>query len=158
MIGNEVRIHRKIYIAAPAAKVWQALISPETVSQYFLCPLAYIDLEVGGEMFYGVKGHRYIDAYILEMEPGEKLIHSFAMLLSFHEDITYNPPTRVKYELFPLGDMCLLELTHDGFNGRHQSFYDLSDAWDTVLSALKTVVETGQRLPWPKQQVQAAYA
>ena len=159
MTSSDPFIHRNVYIAASASKVWQAIVTPPLASRYFLCPLVKIDLEVGGEMFYGTPGQRYIDAYILELSPQEKLVHSFAMLLYIQDDIAYEPPTRVAYELFPMGDMCLLTLTHDGFNGRNQTYNDLSDAWDTMLSALKTVVETGRRLPWPqKQQYEVAWA
>ena len=151
MSGDPV-YRRNIYIAAPAQMVWQALVTPTIVSQYFLCPLQWLELEVGGEMFYGSNGRRFIDAFILELEPGERLVHSFSMLLYLHEDAAYEPPTRVTYELFPLDKMCLLELKHDGFTAANQFFQDVCEAWETVLSGLKTVVETGQTMPWPKQR------
>ncbi len=148
---------RNLYIAAPAEQVWQALTTPEIITQYFLCPLQWLELEVGGEMFFGSQNQRFIDAFILELEPNERLVHSFSMMLYFNDDAAYHPPTRVHYELLPLGKMCLLEIKHDGFTTANQYFHDVCEAWETILSGLKTIVETGQQMPWPQPKLFANF-
>jgi hypothetical protein len=56
----------------------------------------------------------------------------------------------VTYDIEPGGDaMCVLYLTHSGFQSKNQTFTDITGGWPVILSSLKTLLETGKPLPWP---------
>ncbi len=135
-----------IFIGVPADKVWDALINPDVVKEYYLAPLAKIDLKVGGEMYYGSAEHKMIDGKIEALESGKKLVHSFAF--GHRPD---DSPSRVTYEIIEMDKMCALKLTHDGFTEDSATFVDVSGGWPVILSSLKTLLETNGKLPWPKQ-------
>lgn len=138
---------RTIFIGVPASKVWTGLTDPTIVNQYYLAPLSKIELKPGGEISYGTSESQMITGKIEELETGRKLGHTFQFSHNPNE-----PPTYVLYSIDPMGDMCALRLRHDRFPSANQTFADISEGWDTILSSLKTLLETGHPLPWPKQQ------
>ena len=135
---------RTLYIAAPCERVWEALVTPKVVSQYFLCPLQHIDLRVGGEMVFGFPKKRLIDATISEVEPGRKLTHSFAF--SADAGNRTSTFTRVTYQLTTANGLTQLDFTHDGFVADDEEYARASQGWDLILSGLKTLLETGKNL------------
>ena len=145
-----ISLERNVYMAVPAERVWRGITTPETVSRYFLTPLLSIDLRVGGVMRYESLGTMTIEAEVLELEEGKRLVHSFAFTPETHEEVEADPPTRVSYEIWPMGEMSLLELRHTGFPSQNRTFENVSAGWDKNLCGLKTVLETGEALPWPK--------
>jgi|TARA_B110000196_G_scaffold261147_1_gene232545 hypothetical protein len=48
MSSEELRYDETLNIEASADLVWQAIISPAVVSQYFIVPLVQMDLTMGG--------------------------------------------------------------------------------------------------------------
>ena len=149
-MSQTISLARDVYIAVPAEKVWQGVTTPEIVSRYFLTPLLKIDLRVGGVMHYESLGAVTIEAEILELEEEKKLVHSFAFTPETHEEVETDPPTRVSYEIWPMGEMSFLELRHTGFRSKNRTFENASVGWDKNLCGLKTVLETGKELPWPQ--------
>ncbi len=135
-----------LYIGAPAERVWQALVDPEVVNQYQFLPLTEIELKEGGELAYGEGKPPAIACRIVELEPGKKLVHTFAF--AHQKD---DPPSRVTYEIKAMGEMCELTLTHDRFGGETATYRDVRGGWPVILSSLKTLLETGKALPWPKE-------
>ncbi len=138
--------YRGVYIDAPAEKVWEALTTPEIINQYYLRPIHTLELKKGGKILYGEDGKNIrISGEILEIEEMKKLAHSFSFTsLS-------DPPTRVTYEIGEMGEMALLIWTHDQFPAENKSYQNISYGWDVILSNLKTLLETGKVLPWPKE-------
>ena len=135
---------RVIFIGVPAAKVWSAITKPEIVNQYYLAPLAKLELKAGGKIYYGSEAEHLIEGEVLEVVDGLKLVHSFKFPQST------DPTTRVTYEIQPMGEMCALTLRHDQFPTANQTYSDVNGGWDVILSSLKTLLETGKTLPWPK--------
>ncbi len=133
-----------IYIAKPAQEVWNALIQKSYVDQYFMAPLHTLELKKDGKISYGGKSE-LITGRIREIEAPKKLAHSFSFVGSA------DPETVVSYEIQPVGDaMCSLSITHSGFASKNQTFEDCSGGWPVIASSLKTLLETGKSLPWPK--------
>lgn len=137
-----------LFIAAPAAQVWELLTNPADVSRYYLCPLQAIDLQRGGRITYGVDGQSFITGKVLEVEPQRKLVHSFRFSTQVQPSAE-NGDSRVTYQIVPMGAMCELKLTHDGFGLDGQTYASIADGWPSILSGLKTLAETGKPLPWP---------
>ena len=139
----------KVFIGAPIEKVWEAITTAEIVSKYYLAPLTKIEMKKGGAMVYGEGDPPMIAGTITELESGKKLVHTF--VFGHRPD---DPPSRVTYELEAIGQMCSLTLTHDKFADDTPTYSDISGGWPTILSELKSLLETGKGLPWPKQEKQ----
>ena len=139
---------RRIFIGVQASKLWQALTDPIIVEKYSLAPLQYIEKKRGGKIYYGSKSKRVIEGMILKYSKGRELVHTFSF--SHRPE---DPPSRVSYTVTPMGMMSLLHLRHDQFPSANGTFADVTEGWDIILSSLKTLVETGKPLPWPKAEV-----
>lgn len=135
-----------MFIAAPAARVWGALVTPNEVVQYHLCPLQALEPRVAGRIVYGTDGRPLITGSIIEFAPERRLVHTFQF-----DDTTVkgDAESRVTYAITPMGTMCQLTLTHEGFDSDNQTYANVAEGWPTILSGLKTLVETGKPLPWP---------
>ncbi len=140
---------RTLFVAAPADEVWRAIVEPEVASRYYLMPLTKIELKEGGEITYGEGDPPPISGEIVEVVPGRKLVHTFVF-----GDCPDDAPSRVTYEIEPMGEMCKLALTHDGFQDETQTYHDVCGGWPVILSCLKTLLETGSEMPWPKASPQ----
>lgn len=134
-----------LYIAAPAEEVWHAIVDREIVNKYHLIPLRTVELRKGGRIIYGAGEEEAISGEVLEIAPGKKLVHSF----NFSHN-PEDPPSAVTYESTPMGKMCKLVLTHNGFSEETATYRDICGGWPTILSGLKTLLETGKGLPWPQ--------
>lgn len=143
-------ITRRIYIGAPAEEVWPWLVEPERVRQYSLSELVNQPAAAGDPLRYvgRVAGQLLIEGVVEELVEGRRLVHTFQF--QFEE---LEPASRVTYELLRYGDrMCCLELRHEGLEPGGETFKSVSASWDVALSSLKTLIETGQPLPWPSRR------
>ena len=139
-----------VFIGKPSREVWNALITPSTVSQYYMAPLRCLELRPGGKVSYGSAGD-LICGVILEVDPPARLVHTFRFADS--ED----PETVVTYCLEPQGDaMCGLQITQGGFNEKNQTYDNIAYGWPVIVSSLKTLLETGHALPWPQAAISPA--
>ncbi len=137
--------HQTIFIGKPAAEVWNALTEKKTIDQYYMAPVHTLELKKGGKISYG-KERELIIGTIEEIDAPKKLVHTF--MFAGSDD----PETRVTYEIKPVGDsMCSLTISHTGFRAEDQTFADITGGWPVIASSLKTLLETGHGLPWPKK-------
>lgn len=85
------------------------------------------------------------DGSEVESNPPNKLVRM--MHAKWSPEVEKAGPTRITYEIEPVGDSCRLTVTHD------QIPEDASDeiwgGWPMILSALKTHLETGEHLTTP---------
>ena len=111
-----------------------------------MCPLHTLELKKGGKISYGGDTELIVGT-IMELEAPKSLVHTFKFVGSD------DPETRVAYEIKPIGGlMCSLTITHTGFQAEDQTFADVTGGWPVIASSLKTVLETGNGLPWPKKK------
>ncbi|QIF02965.1 SRPBCC domain-containing protein [Roseimicrobium sp. ORNL1] len=135
---------QSLFIGAPAAEVWAALTTKAFVDQYYLAPLLVLELQDRGRIAYGLETPM-IEGIVAKVDPPRVLEHTFEFAG------TPNSGSVVTYEIEPVGDsMCLLRLTHMIFKGTDQMIADIREGWPVILSSLKTLLETGKPLPWPK--------
>jgi uncharacterized protein YndB with AHSA1/START domain len=138
--------HYTLFIAKPATEVWRALTVKEIVDQYYMAPLHTLELNKGGRISYGGDSE-LISGTITELEAPKTLAHTFRF--SGSDDAE----TRVAYTIEPIGEaMCSLTISHTGFEAEDQSFANITGGWPVIASSLKTFLETGRGLPWPKRE------
>jgi uncharacterized protein YndB with AHSA1/START domain len=138
--------HYTTFIAKPAKDVWSALTEKKTIDQYYMAPVHTLEMKKGGRISYGGEAE-LISGTITEVDIPKKLVHTFKFAGSD------DPETLVTYEIKPIGDsMCSLTISHTGFQAEDQTFADITGGWPVIASSLKTLLETGNKLPWPQKK------
>lgn len=133
-----------ILIARPATDIWSALTEKKMIDQFYMAPVHALELKKGGKISYGIEAE-VITGTILDIEAPKTLVHSFKFAGSD------DPETRVSYEIEAIGElMCSLTISHTGFQAEDQTFANITGGWPVIASSLKTLLETGRALPWPK--------
>jgi uncharacterized protein YndB with AHSA1/START domain len=134
----------EVYIRATPERLWQAITDPAMTQIYYFNSLIESDLKVGSPLRYKQPdGTLDIDGEVLESDPPRKLVHSFSTRWEANDD----PPTTVTWEITPMGgETCLLSVAHTGFTSENATFESVKGGWPMILSGLKTLVETGEKL------------
>jgi uncharacterized protein YndB with AHSA1/START domain/DNA-binding transcriptional ArsR family regulator len=131
------------YIRTTPAKLWDALTNPEMTRQYYYSSRVFTDLKVGGKFAYtGPDGELNLDGEIIEIVPEKKLVTTFKA--------TWAPegePTRVMFEIEPMGEACKLTMTHFDYE---KSRAGVEMGWPMIVAGLKTLLETGKPLNLPE--------
>jgi uncharacterized protein YndB with AHSA1/START domain len=137
----------EIYIKTTPERLWEALTDPEQRAIY--------NFGVGVRSDW-TPGSRYEasspqapgllwEGENLEVDPPRRLVQTFTALWS--EEIKAEGPSRVTYEIEPVGDSCRLTVIHDEL--REGAHGELFGGWPMILSGLKTFLETGESLTTP---------
>jgi uncharacterized protein YndB with AHSA1/START domain len=138
----------QILIKASAERIWDALTKPEFSSKYFYGARIETSGEAGAPYrSYGPDGVTlWSDEIVIESEPPHKLVVPWRSL--YDEDLAAEPASRVTYEISEQGPgVCLLTVTHDQLERSPKTAGSVSGVgWMTILSGLKTVLETGEAL------------
>jgi len=81
----------------------------------------------------------------LELDPPRRLVQSFNAQWS--DEVKSEGTSRVTWEIEPVRDSCRLTVTHDQL--REGANEELYGGWPMILSGLKTLLETGEKLTTP---------
>jgi uncharacterized protein YndB with AHSA1/START domain len=154
----------KVYIKAPAEKIWQAITDPEWTNRYGFGGFVHYDLRPGGALNvvpspeFAAAHEEYsgspcpdplIDGEVQEADAPHKLVTTWRMLMD--PDIAAEGFSRLTYEIKVLDGFCSLTVVHEleGMPklaalvaGRHEDEGGGGGhAW--ILSDLKSLLETG---------------
>jgi uncharacterized protein YndB with AHSA1/START domain len=135
----------EIVIGAPAAQVWSGLIDGNITRQYVYGTRFESQLKAGAPYAYLADGDfKAVDGNVVDVEPEKRLVITW----SAHWDATVDSDraSRVTFELLPAGPSTKLTLVHDDFDAETATFVGSIEAWPTMLSSLKTILETGHPL------------
>jgi uncharacterized protein YndB with AHSA1/START domain len=104
---------RTLEIAAPPSALWKWFASQEALRQWWGTPDLEIDLAVGGAFsLTGPDGETSVRGYVLELDPGQRLVLSW-----FEADSGWVHPARLVFTLEPADGGTRVTLKHDGFAG-----------------------------------------
>ena len=134
----------QVFIKASADDIWQAITRPEWTARYFHG--ARITVTPDRYDSRGPEGEVWGDAGVEVFDPPRKLVHGWRSL--FDPTLADEEESRVTWEIEQQeGGVCLLTVVHDRLEGAPKTAAGVSGAgWMGVLSALKTLLETGQPL------------
>jgi uncharacterized protein YndB with AHSA1/START domain/DNA-binding transcriptional ArsR family regulator len=138
----------QLYIRTTPDRLWRAITTDEGARKSFGCGLE-IDLRPGGSYRYTqLDGSPAHFGTLLEVDPPRRLVQTFEHAFSAEHGGGPADRSRVTWEVEPRpGGVCKLTLVHDGWASESQSFRSASEGWPRILSALKTLMETGGQLP-----------
>jgi uncharacterized protein YndB with AHSA1/START domain len=137
----------QIVIKASAQQIWDAITKPEFTTRYFHGARVDTTAEAGAPLRYlGPDGTVWGDELIIEADPPHKLVVPWRSL--YADDLATEPASRVTWLIEEQGGgVCLLTTTHDRLEDSPKTAQSVSGVgWTTVLSGLKTLLETGQPL------------
>lgn len=137
-----------IYIAAAPDRVWEALTDGALTRQYWYGRRAESDWKVGSTVtfWYDADGGEAVSdrGIVLESKPPRHLSYTFH--LEFIDELKDAHPSRVTFDLEPVGEETRLTLTHDEFEPKSRLLEACRAGWPVILSSLKSLVETGEPL------------
>ena len=133
------------YIQTNIDNLWAALTEPDNTENYFFGTRIKSGMKVGDEITFNMEnGDAAIQGEILENTPKSKFVYSFRG--DKLEDGNREPYSRVTYELETTENACKLTVIHDEFMEENNTYTNVGGGWPTVLSGLKTYLETGKKL------------
>lgn len=136
----------EVYIRTTPQRLWDAITDPETRSKFHFGNRIESDWSTGSS--YQITNPKapvaLIDGENLEVDPPHRLVQT--LVAHWSDDAEAAGPTRVTWELEPVGDSCRLTVTHQLPADAGE---DLYGGWPMILSGLKTWLETGQVLTTP---------
>ncbi|WP_380169033.1 SRPBCC domain-containing protein [Jannaschia sp. R86511] len=142
--GTTQRI--QLAVLAEPEQVWHALTDGATTPAYYYGFAAdYGDLSEGGGYRYTAGGGDVITGRVLRAEPSRRLQVTFNGTWS--PDVAVLPESRVTFTLaapsMPMPGVTVLTCEHEGLPDTPAAA-QLEHGWVTILSGLKTLLETGR--------------
>ncbi|MCB9479321.1 MAG: metalloregulator ArsR/SmtB family transcription factor [Deltaproteobacteria bacterium] len=138
-----------VYIKTTPEKLWNAMMDPDVTQKYFHNCRVESDMQPGSPIVYKMQTpDGPVDAVkgkVIEIEPQKRFVHTF--IGAMHE--TGTEESRVEYTIEPLGEIVRLTVTHSEFDGESELYKSTLGGWPPLISALKTLLETGQPMPMP---------
>jgi uncharacterized protein YndB with AHSA1/START domain len=143
MTAQTTQLYTIVIKATPEA-IWDAITKPQFTAQYFygarisVVPDHYTSLGPDGEV--------WGDESVYEYDPPRKLVHGWRSRYS--DELAAEDESRVTWEIQPQdNETCILTVVHDQLEGAPKTAASVSGiGWMTVLSGLKTLLETGKPL------------
>lgn len=128
-------------IKAPIEKVWDALINPEMIRQYFFGSSQETTWEVGSPLIWTGEydGQPYIDkGVVLEFIPNKKISYSYLSSWSNLEDKPENY-LLVSCEVKPTGNGTELTITQSNYD--EEKAKHSAENWAVVIDGMKKLIE-----------------
>ncbi len=136
----------EIYIKTTPERLWEAITNAELRQQYNFGVGTASDWTPGSPYKSShPAGVDIAEGENLEVDPPHRLVQSMVALWS--DDVKSEGTSRVTWEIEPVGDSCRLTVTHDQL--REDANNELYGGWPMILSGLKTLLETGEKLTTP---------
>jgi uncharacterized protein YndB with AHSA1/START domain/DNA-binding transcriptional ArsR family regulator len=133
----------EVYIRTTPERLWQAITDPQLTRQYWHGALSHSTWEPGARWTSeSADGEVYLDGEIVEIDPPRRLVQTFHVV--HMPEAAADAPSRVTWEITPMGDACRLSILHEGMGPATAEY--VSGGWATITSGLKTLLETGEPL------------
>ena len=137
----------EIYIRTTPERLWEAITDPAIRAKYQFGASIESDWTVGSPYRLGdpAAERSLIEGENLVVERPNRLVQTMRAL--WGPDAERAGPSRVTWEIEPVGDSCRLTVVHDQLSPDAPA--ELYGGWPMILSGLKTWLETGQTLTTP---------
>jgi uncharacterized protein YndB with AHSA1/START domain len=137
----------ELYIRTTPERLWEAITDSEIRGKYSFGNRISSDWTEGSRY---EQSNPQSDSLLgegvnVEVDPPRRLVQVWTALWS--DEVKAEGQTRVTWEIEPVGDSCLLRVTHDQLSENANE--QLYGGWPMILSGLKTWLETGELLTTP---------
>ncbi|MGE0599811.1 MAG: ArsR/SmtB family transcription factor [Dehalococcoidia bacterium] len=134
-----------VYIRATPERVWEAITRGDQTVAWFHETTLTGELKPGAPFqLVSREGDSAVDGEVLEIDPPRRFVHTWKA--NWGPDFANDRPSRVTWELTPMGETTRLRLTHDDFDGETVTYKSISQGWAPLLNSLKSFIETGEPL------------
>jgi uncharacterized protein YndB with AHSA1/START domain len=143
------------YIRTTSEKLWEALTNGDFSEKYWFGFHIDLELKAGGTVRIlppkGMEDHGDHAGKVLVCEPGRKLVYTWNPKDKPELAQRRDGPSRVTYELTPMGPQVKLRLIHENLLPEDivqdpNTFRGINNGWPAVLSSLKSLLETGEAI------------
>jgi uncharacterized protein YndB with AHSA1/START domain/DNA-binding transcriptional ArsR family regulator len=143
--GDRPRSVSQVFIRATPDEVWRAITDSEYTTRYYYGSTVESDWRPGSSYRYAIGGADAIVGEILEADPPRRLVMTFDA--RWDDEVAPDPPTRLTWEIEEEAPgVTKVTTIHDGFASRTATFESVAGGASFVLSAMKTLLETGEPL------------
>ncbi len=134
----------QVFIKASPEQIWDAITRPEWTARYFHG--ARITVTPDGYDSRSGDGDVWGDSAVEVFDPPRKLVHGWRSL--YDSELAEEDESRVTWQIDEdESGVCLLTVTHDRLEGAPKTAASVAGpGWTGVISALKTLLETGAPL------------
>ena len=130
------------YINVAPEKVWDALVTPDFMRQYFFGSAFETDWQVGSPWkLYMADGALADSGEVLEVEAPKRLVMSWRS--EWMPEAKAEGYGRLVAEIEPAGEAAKLTITHTMDKPDSKLIVNVSGGWPKILSNLKSLLETG---------------
>jgi uncharacterized protein YndB with AHSA1/START domain/DNA-binding transcriptional ArsR family regulator len=146
------------YINTTPQKLWQALTDP-AFTQIYWGTTFDTDWKPGSPLVWNFQGVIMDDPEqrVIESDPYRRLVYTwhaitpeFAESVGITEDLygklSAEKLSRVSFDIEPVGEVVKLTVVHGGFEPGSALREMIGEGWPSLLSGLKTYLETGEKL------------
>jgi len=135
----------EVYIRATPERVWEAITNGELTKRWFHGTVLTGELSPGAAISYvGDDGSSAVDGEVIEVTRPSRFVHTWKA--NWGPEFEGDRPSRVTWDITPMGATTLLRMTHDDFDGESPTYQSISRGWAPILSSLKSFLETGEPL------------
>ena len=142
----------RAYIAASYDEVWNSFTQASAYETWSSSPCLEFGSSPGDRVAWGTSrlgepGERLVyQGTVEEIVKGRGLTHTFQFVdFGFEE-----PPSPIEIQISKHGETVLVVLRHDCTRAPKTAAMISEVGWLKSLSRLKTLLETGQPMPWPE--------
>lgn len=138
------------YISTTPEKVWNALSDSELTKDYWGRHRNVSDWKVGSTWRHEDcdTGVPRVVGQVVEVDPPRRLVLTWQ---SGKEGFQDEPPSRVTFLIEPFMEAVRLTVIHDELTPDSAMHQAVSQGWPAVLSSLKTLLETGEAMPFTRR-------
>jgi len=137
----------ELYVNTTPDELWAAITDPDRTERYWRGLRIESTWEPGAPVEWVRDGKTAIHGEVVEADPPRRLVTTWNR--EFDDGHTEDP-SRVTWEIEPMGAVSKLRLVHDDFHGMTRMYEIAAVSWPIVLSALKTQLESGDALAVPE--------
>ncbi|MDX8034144.1 SRPBCC family protein [Lentzea sp. BCCO 10_0856] len=132
------------YIRTDPGTLWDMLTDPELTPDYWFDSRVESDWRIGSQVrLVGPDGRLWDHGEVLECAPPRRLSFTWITVM---DDFAGEPPSRLSFDIEPVGEDVRLTVTHDGFQPGSALLDSIAEGWPQLVCSLKSLLETGRPL------------
>lgn len=145
-LAETTKLVLEVYIRSTPEQIWNALTDGEITPNYYFGSTVESDWRPGSAYkYFGADGNELIDGKVIEADPPKKLVTTFHPVWCAGDE-DQDRYSRVTFLIEQMGDACKLRLEHDELTIGDPMNEEFFGGWSSILSGLKTYLETGEPL------------